>query len=91
MVPDPALDVRGHSSADLRLWTHDSREFLRQTDAGPGFPQRPLSREDHLRRFQDCMEFATVSPAAETATELVDSIGRLETLEDVRELLPLFG
>jgi hypothetical protein len=85
------MDKRGHSSADLRAWTKDGRELLRQADAGPGFPQRPLAREDHLSRFDDCLAFAEKRIAADTATRIIDSIFNLEKMRDVRELLPLFA
>lgn len=91
VVPDASLDARGHSSADMRVLTSKSGEHFRQTDAGPGFPQRPLSPEEHLWRFHDCMGFATVAMPAEKITLIIDSIAHLEDLADVRRLLPLFA
>ena len=91
VVADEALDKRGHSSADLRVWTTSGAELLRQADAGPGFPQRPLAREDHLRRFNDCIAFAGRSPAAETTAAILEAIDRLGDMPDVLALLPLFA
>ena len=90
VIPDAAMDKRGHSSADLRAWTKDGRELLRQADAGPGFPQRPLAREDHLSRFDDCLGFADNRITKDTAARIIESIFNLEKIADVRELLPLF-
>jgi len=89
VVPDAAMDARGHSSAAMRVWTTDSRELLRQADAGPGFPQRPLSREEHLWRFQDCMQFTAMPLPADTVARLLDSVTHLERLADIRELIQL--
>jgi 2-methylcitrate dehydratase PrpD len=89
VLPDAALDLRGHTALDMRVVLTDSRVFLRGTDVAPGFPECPLSREEHLRRFNDCLEFAERPMPARQVAALVDSVGRLEEAEDIRDLLPL--
>jgi 2-methylcitrate dehydratase PrpD len=91
VVADPAMDRRGHSSADMRAFTKDGRQYLVQADAGPGFPQRPLAREDHIRRFYECNDFAKEPLSTERVATIVDAIAHLETMPDVRQLLPLIG
>lgn len=91
VVPDVALDARGHTAVDMRILTKDSREYLRATDVAPGFPQNPLTKEEHLRRFLDCIEFATKPVAAEKVTGIIESVAHLEQVQDVRDLLPLLG
>ena len=51
----------------MRVLTKDSREFVRSTDVAPGFPESPLTKEEHLRRLRDCLEFATTPVAAHRA------------------------
>ena len=89
VFPDAALDARGHTALDMRVRLTDSRVFLRKTDVAPGFPECPLSKEEHLRRFSDCLEFAERPLPAQQVSALVALVGRLEEAEDVRELLPL--
>lgn len=87
--PDPALDARGHTAVDMRVLTKDRREFFRQTDVAPGFPESPLSKAEHLQRFRDCIGFAAKPPAAQGVAAIIDSVGRLEETADVRDLIPL--
>lgn len=88
-VPDAALDARGHSAADLRVVTTSGREYLRQMDVAPGFPGNPLSREEQVRRFWDCLSFGR-NPTIETRGEqIVQTVDHLEEMEDVRPLISL--
>jgi 2-methylcitrate dehydratase PrpD len=87
--PDAALDARGHTAVDMRVLTRDGREFLRSTDTAPGFPESPLTKQEHLSRFRDCLAFATVTVASGQADDIIDAVARLEDSEDVGELLAL--
>lgn len=49
-------------------------------------PSRPLTRSQHLAKFNRCLEFAAESLSPDTAKRLVDSVDGLEELEDVRLL-----
>jgi 2-methylcitrate dehydratase PrpD len=48
-----------------------------------GHPQRPLSRERMLDKFNACLRFAARPVTAEVAQQLVDAIDHMETLPDV--------
>jgi len=89
VVPDAAMNVRGHTSLDMRLVTKDGKQFIRQTDVAPGFPQCPLTEEEHLQRFRDCVAFAAMPLFAERAEAIVDAVSHLEAMSDVRELVEL--
>jgi 2-methylcitrate dehydratase PrpD len=89
VVPDKALEQRGHTPMDMRLRTRDGREFFSQIDIGPGFPGNPLTKEDHEKRFQDCLAFAKKPISRANATRIVSMIDDLENVEDVRALIPL--
>jgi 2-methylcitrate dehydratase PrpD len=91
VVPDAALDARGHTAVDMRVLTKDSREYLRATDVAPGFPQSPLTKEEHLQRFLDRAQFATEPLAADKVTGIIDGVAHLEQVQDVRDLLQLLG
>ncbi len=88
VVGDAALEKRGHTPMDMLVRTRDGREILRQLDIGPGFPGNPLKREDHEKRFRDCLEFGRKPVSAEKAAQIVAMIGDLEHLDDVRSFVP---
>jgi 2-methylcitrate dehydratase PrpD len=52
-------------------------------------PSRPLSREQHLAKFDRCLEFAASPLAKDVPTQLMEAVDRLETVEDVGILAAL--
>ena len=49
-------------------------------------PARPLTRHQHLAKFHRCVDFSATEMPANTIARLVDTVDRLEKLEDVRLL-----
>jgi aconitate decarboxylase len=48
-------------------------------------PARPLTHDQHLAKFRRCMDFAA-KPFADAVDRLIETVDRLEGLEDVRVL-----
>ena len=89
VVPDEALEARGHTPMDMRVWTRDNRELLRQIDIAPGFPGNALTDEDHRQRFRDCLDFAEKRINEEKAGKIMSLIEDIAEVDDVRGLVPL--
>lgn len=90
VVADPDLDARGHSAADVLVVSKDGREYLRSTDIGPGFPGNPLTRDDQVRHFRDCVAFgANPMLDAKRGEQIVDAVEYLDEMDDVRALISL--
>jgi 2-methylcitrate dehydratase PrpD len=85
--PDPNALAPQRVEIELR----SGRTLDWACDVMLGNPGRPLSREQHLRKFSHCLEFARdvlPAPAGDTIIDLVD---RLDQVEDVRELCTLLA
>jgi 2-methylcitrate dehydratase PrpD len=89
VVPDPAMDARGHTAVDMRVTTKDGRQYLGQTDVAPGFPECPLSKEEHLRRFRECVRFAAKPFPDDRADKIVEAVDHLDESKDVSSLIAL--
>jgi 2-methylcitrate dehydratase PrpD len=89
VISDPAMEVRGHTPLDMRVLTRDGKEFLKQIDVAPGFPGNPLTQKEHLQRFRDCIDFASKRPPESNIDRIRDTVEHLETMRDVRDLVPL--
>jgi 2-methylcitrate dehydratase PrpD len=89
VIPDEAMEARGHTPFDLRVWTREGRELFRQMNIAPGFPGNPLSEEDHERRLKDCLDFAKKRVSREKAAEIVSFIKNLEMVDDMRKFVQL--
>jgi 2-methylcitrate dehydratase PrpD len=81
VIPDPAMDARGHSAVDLLIHTRDGRTSVRSYDIAPGFPGRGLSAAEHHVRFEDCMAYVGRDRVETEA--LAQQIADLGQLKDV--------
>jgi 2-methylcitrate dehydratase PrpD len=50
-------------------------------------PSRRLSREQHLKKFRRCVDFAQAPLTSGAGDTLIDLVDRLEQLSDVRALM----
>jgi hypothetical protein len=73
----------------MRVLTKDGKEYLAQTDVAPGFPECPLTREEHLGRFQECVRFAAEPFPENRVDKIIDAVEHLEEMKDVRSLIAL--
>lgn len=89
-VPDATLDARGHSAVDMCVMTKGGKEYLRKLDVAPGFPGNPLTKNDQLRRFWDCLAFGdSAMMDGDRGAEILRVVERLDEMEDVRALISL--
>jgi len=89
VISDVAMEKRGHTPLDMRVVTKDGKEYLREIDFVPGFPEKPLTKEEHLQRFRDCIDFAARPLPEEKIKNLVDAVNSLEEMDDIRGFIPL--
>ncbi len=87
VLADSALDERGHSAVDLRLVLHNGREVSKGVDVAPGYPDAPLSAEQHWQRWRDCLDYAPHPPEAGRREQLEAMLRDPTALADVRELV----
>lgn len=84
---DPNLLVPHH----IIVLAKDGREWSWRCDSMLASPERRLSREAHLAKFERCCSFAA-APLAPTAIRgLIETVDRLESVEDVAELTSLLA
>ena len=89
VISDPAMEARGHTPLDMRVLTKSGKEYAQKMDIAPGFPGNALSRQDHLRRFRDCIGFAAKPLPGEKIDRIADAVEHLDTMSDIRSLIPL--
>jgi 2-methylcitrate dehydratase PrpD len=90
VTPDPELDKRGHTALDMRVFTKQGTQYLKQVEIAPGFPGNPLSQVEHHQHFRDCLGVAPKSLSTENAERILSLVSELEALDDIREIIPNF-
>jgi 2-methylcitrate dehydratase PrpD len=91
--PEPSLDDPerlGFSlAAHMKVTTKKGNVYHKAVDIPRGIPGNPLTKEEHVERFQDCVNYAG-KPLPKVNTEkIISMVGRLEESKDVRSLIPL--
>jgi 2-methylcitrate dehydratase PrpD len=89
VLSDIAMEQRGHTPLDMHVFTKQGNEYVRKIDFVPGFPEKPLTDNEHKMRFHDCLAFAAKPLSSENIEEIIRTIEELETADDVRDLIPL--
>jgi 2-methylcitrate dehydratase PrpD len=88
--PDPSLDRRGHTAMDMVITMLDGRVYKDGLDIAPGFPGNPLTDDDHMQRFRDCIDFAVESDGKHVE-EIVSFVKGIENESDVTALVKLLS
>ncbi len=91
--PDPTLDSPekpGSSlAAHMKVTTKDGNVYLKKVDVPRGLPGNPLSKEEHMERFQDCVNYAEKPLPKRNTEKIISTVDRLEKAKDVCSLIPL--
>jgi 2-methylcitrate dehydratase PrpD len=91
VLPDPALDRRGHTAMDMEITMTNGKVYQSGIDIAPGFPGNPLTDEDHMQRFMDCIDSAPEWFTRERVEEIIAFIDGIEEESDVRGLVHLLN
>lgn len=93
--PDPSLadpDRLGFSlAARLNATTKDGRTYYKAVDVPRGAPGNPMTQEEHMERFRDCVDYANKAGFTVNTEKIISMIDRLEAAADVRSLIPLLS
>ncbi|OPY79898.1 MAG: 2-methylcitrate dehydratase [Syntrophorhabdus sp. PtaU1.Bin058] len=92
IIPDPGLEEPGVEctlGSDVTIFTRGNEVYEKLVKAAPGMPENPLTDEEHLEHFQDCMNYARKPLSAENRDRVVSAVDKLEDVEDVRYVISL--
>lgn len=87
VMPDPSLDHRGHTAMDMEISMTNGEVYRRGIDVAPGFPKNPLTDDDHMQRFEDCIDFAEQWFDRRQVAQIVPFIKGIEAQPDVCALV----
>jgi 2-methylcitrate dehydratase PrpD len=80
---DNALSKPGPDPTRVKVITKDGKTFERVVETPLGSLDRPMSYEDCARKFEDCAK----SLDSERVEKIIELVGKLEKLEDIREII----
>ena len=87
---DPTLAGKPHSRI-VEISTTKGERYSKRVDFAYGNPKRPISKEDLVAKFKDCVSFSA-RPLSRRRTEtLISRILGLEELEDASTVVRMLG
>jgi 2-methylcitrate dehydratase PrpD len=89
VIPDAALKERGHRTAAMLVTTRDGKSYHTIVDTPRGYPDNPLTEEEHQERFRSCIRYGSKPLRDENIEKIVSSVDQLEGVKDVRTFIPL--
>lgn len=89
VTADPELHKQGRNAAIVSVKTKHGTTYEEIVLSPRGRPDNPLTREDHIERFNQCLNYAVRPLPRENADRILSMVMRLEELPDVRALIPL--
>ena len=88
---DPAIEARGLLAMSMEVVTRDGRLLQKSVDIPRGLAGNPLSREEHMERFWNCVGYAKRDWPRSRIDSLIATVESLESLADVRDLVPMLS
>ena len=89
---EPSYDNPEKSSFSIachvEVSTRSGAVYSKSAGVPRGGPGNPLTPEEHMERFRDCIDYADGLVPARNVKKIVSIVGRLEEIEDVRSLIP---
>jgi 2-methylcitrate dehydratase PrpD len=86
---DPTLNERDETAVEMEVITQEGDRYSKRIDIAAGFAERPLTEEEILERFWNCIDYAKKPLSKKKVEKLVSLINKLEEVEDIRSLIHL--
>ncbi len=90
VVADSGLNSRRDTAIEMKIVTKNRGILGKSVYIPRGFPERPLTKDEHHVHFQDCISYAKKKLPPRNIEKLVTYIEHLEDIDDVRKIIPLF-
>jgi 2-methylcitrate dehydratase PrpD len=88
---DPTWDETRQLASEVEVRMKDGRLVRRHVEYPRGTAENPLSKEDLLDKFSDCVGYGGKAVSQSNADELYATVYAMEDVSDVRGLIPLIN
>lgn len=90
---DPTLDDPERFvfsiGAHVKVTTKKGDIYNKSVNIPRGLPGNPLTKEEHMERFQDCVNYSDKPLPKGNTEKIISMVDRLEETKDIRTLIPL--
>mgnify|MGYP001040350427 CR=1 FL=1 len=76
-------------AAHMKVITKKGEIYYKSVDIPRGLPENPLTKEEHMERFKNCVNYCDKPFPKVNIEEILSMVNRLEETKDVCSLIPL--
>ncbi len=76
-------------SAHMTVYMTNGKVYEKTVTIPRGLPGNPLTKEEHLERFYDCIDYSGKKLHKKSLNRIILIVKKLEEIKDVRKLIPL--
>ncbi|MDI7259282.1 MAG: MmgE/PrpD family protein [Thermodesulfobacteriota bacterium] len=92
----PKLDTRfnakkGEPPGMVEITTKEGKCFSQRLDVGYGHPHNPISKEDVINKFWDCISYSARPLSKEAAEKVFETVIDLERVQDIGSFIRLLS
>ncbi len=69
----------------------DGRTYTKYVTASIGSPDNPMTQEEAIAKFKECVKFSTKQLSDQDVDKIIDMCMDLEHVEDIRDLIAIFS
>ena len=89
---DPAFTtIKGRPPGEIEIRTKQGKVYQKRLEVPYGHHTNPLGHEDIVKKFRDCALYSVKPPSPENVDRVIELTSRLETLDDVGQVVRLLG
>jgi 2-methylcitrate dehydratase PrpD len=89
---DPAFTtIKGRPPGKIEIRTKQGKVYQKRLEVPYGHHTNPLGRQDIVNKFRDCALYSVSPLSSENVDRVIELTSRLETLEDVGQVIGLLG
>ena len=81
----------GRSAGKVEIRTKDGKVYSQHTDLPYGHPKRPMTWEDVVHKFQDCLYHTAKPVPRDNMEKVIDMVGKLEDVADAGQIVRLLA
>jgi 2-methylcitrate dehydratase PrpD len=94
ITADPTIDSGQRELSlrtDMKVTTVKGDVYQKIVDIPSGFPGNPMGAGEHIERFRDAATYSHKRLPEERIEEIISTVRHLETVKDIRSLIPLLS
>lgn len=78
-------------SLSVSVRTRDGKQFSRGVDVPYGNARKPISKDDLLIKFRDCVTYSLKPPSHDNTELIIEMVNNLENVKDVSKIIRMLG